>query len=235
MPDLAVRTEGKGDREILFLMGFGCGLNQPGMIWAKDRIVNSGFRATFVELPTHFEDFQADVIDPCLEIERGMGDHVLIGFSMGGLAGSFLFGSRRRIFLCPFWGISETLHKGWTDFALRNLRVIRFRMLPRRFHHGDMGEFAVKEDLEGLPEFLDFHSISEMKEKQLNLPPPRDGDIVFWSKEDLLIGHREILDRGVEQRLFDGGHMIYLVGDRESIFGEILDLADDEFKTQTDR
>ena len=219
------KTLGKGPDEVLFLLGYGVKFDQPGVKWLMDRFSGEELKTTFLQLPVVIGDFNEDILDPVEGIRNDMGDHVVIGFSLGGLTASFLEGTERRIFLSPFWGLNKELENGWMKIALKGLRVVRLRILPSRYDLVDMGHYSTEEDLEGMPEFMDFHTISEMMETQKRMPPPEKEDIVYWSKEDPLISHEAVLKRGIDTRKYDGGHMIYLVKDRERIFDEIIDLC----------
>jgi hypothetical protein len=225
-----IKVVGSGEGEVLFILGFGVKFRQPGVKWMMERFQREEeLRTTFVQLPTRIEDCGGDIMEGCTEIRKLLSDHVVIGFSMGGLIAAFHTDARRRIFLSPFWGIHEDLQKVWLKIAYKGLKHFRIRLLPRIFDITRMGHFATEDYMEGIPQFLDFHTISEMVKLQESLPPTIHDDITYWSPQDPIINHSAVLERGVEIREYQGGHMIYLVEERERIFDEIVGISLGEF------
>lgn len=224
---------GKGP-EVLLLLGYGVRLDHPGVKWLFRKFEKGGVKTTFLQLPVVIEDFREDILDPVNNVRKDMRSHAVIGFSLGGLTASFLHDAEKRIFLSPFWGLNEEIEKGWMKVALKGLRVVRLRILPSRYDLVDMGYYSTEEDLKGMPEFMDFHTISEMMETQKSMPPPEEGDIVYWSPQDPLISHDAVREREVRTREYKGGHMVYLVKDRERIFDEIVGMCRDTLESGND-
>ena len=220
---IEVRVVGDGP-DVLFLLGYGITFEQPGTKWLMDLFSERGFRTTFVRLPTDIADFRTDMLKPCLEIEDELGEHALVGLSMGGLVGAYMDRPRSRVFLSPFWGVSRSLHYMGYDLALQKLKKVRYRLLPRTFTKKDAGYHAVHEDIVGIPAFLSFSTLYQMVSMQKAIPPPRDDDVVYRSLDDRIICHDAIDARGGDVREFSGGHLVHLVKDRDAIFSEILSL-----------
>jgi hypothetical protein len=57
---------------------------------------------------------------------------------------------------------------------------------------------------------------------QSDMPPPNPSDIVYRSRDDVIISHSAVDGRGISIVEFEGGHMIQLVKDRERIFEGII-------------
>ena len=225
---IEVKTVGEG-KDVLFLLGYGITFEQPGTKWLMDLFSEHGLRTTFVRLPTDLKDHRTDLLEPCLEIEDSLDDHALVGLSMGGLVGAYMDRPRCRVFLSPFWGVSRSLHYMGYDLALQKLKKVRFRFLPRTFTKRDAGHHAVHEDIVGIPPFLSFSTLYQMVSMQEAIPPPREGDVVYRSRDDRIICHDAIDARGGTIRDFEGGHLVHLVRDRDAIFTEILSILQMSF------
>ncbi len=220
---MAIETKvvGKGDK-VLLLLGFGLRFDEPGTIWMMDRFAGEGLGSTFVSLPTEIGDYRTDIVGPCRDVESGMGEHVLLGLSLGGLTGAYLEGSKKRIFLSPFWGVNDIFQKRGMDAALAVMRALNFRKLRRHFAIKDAGHFAVAEDLKNIPEEISIETIAQMLRMQSEIPPPRSTDVVYRSRDDFIISHSAVDRRGIPIIEYDGGHMVHLVEDRDRIFDGIV-------------
>jgi len=215
-----------GDRKLLFINGYGGNLEQPGVRWLTNRFTEHGLDVTHVQLPTEVRDFESDVLAPTREVEREMGVHVAAGFSFGGLTLTFLKKPRKRIFLSPFWGVNERWMVRGTEGVVSLLSIITKPMLPRRFGKKEAGPLAVDEDLKGIPDRVSFTTIDQFFKAQKKLPPPRDGDVVFYSPQDKVVSLNAIDGRGVETHTFKGGHMFYLSRDRKQLMESIMEQVD---------
>lgn len=218
-----------GERKLLFINGYGGNLEQPGVGWLMNRLTEHGLDVTHVQLPTEVRDFESDVLEPAREVERGLGDHVGVGFSFGALTLTFLEGARKRIFLSPFWGVNDKWMVRGTEGVVSLLSIITKPMLPRRFGKEEAGPLAVDEDLAGIPEHVSFRTIDQFFRAQKVLPPPRPGDVVFYSPQDKVVSLGAIEKRGVETHQFRGGHMFYLSRDRRTLMVSILEQVDRGF------
>jgi len=223
---LRTHTVGEGP-DVMFLLGFGINFDQPGTRWLMDSFKEKGYETTFVMVPTDLTDFRTELVDPAKEIETSLGDPLVIGLSLGGLVASYMGRSRRRIFLSPFWGVHDTLRRKGLDLALQKLKKVRYRLLPRVFTVADAGYFAVEDDLVGIPAGLSFSTLSQMVSMQQEMPPLREDDVVYRSKQDFIISHNTIDEKARIIREYDGGHLIHLVKDRDLLFSEIFGLLDD--------
>jgi len=219
--------------KLLFIWGFGCNDKQPGLSWFIERLLKREYDITCVQLPTDISDFRTQVLDRLEEIEKDLGDHVGIGFSYGGLALSFLFGSSRRIFISPFWGINEKLRMTGDETIATVLSVVPKPLIHTKFETDDAGPLAVDEDLIGIPEKISFRSVHQFFEAHKVLPDPRPNDLVFFSKSDNIVSPDVIEKRvekfGIDHQLYNGGHIFYLDKDREETMIRILEEIDRSF------
>ncbi|MFW3145894.1 MAG: hypothetical protein ACMUIE_03690 [Thermoplasmatota archaeon] len=222
-----------GERQLLFINGFGGNFEQPGVEWYMNRIREHDYDATYVQLPTRVDDYMEDVIKPCMEVEKGLDEHVAVGFSFGGLTLTYMFGARRRIFVSPFLGVNEKwLAKGHKT-VVRLLSLISRPILKRQFEKEDAGPLAVNDDMKGLPEFVSFRTIDQLFRMQDSVPEPRQDDVVFYSPEDKVVSVARIEDRIYENELrshtYRGGHMFYLTRDRKEMVSSLLGEIGDGF------
>ncbi|MGA1848076.1 MAG: hypothetical protein ACMUHB_01930 [Thermoplasmatota archaeon] len=217
--------EGSGSR-VIFIFGFGCNLEQPGLRWCLERFMKEELDLTCIQLPTDITDFQTEVISRCEDIQEAAGDNVTLGFSYGGLALSFLNGSRRRIFIAPFWEVNERWMKKGGHALAAFLSLAHGPGLKRKFYTRDAGPLAVDEDLEGMPDRISFSSVHQFFQAQKDLPPPKRNDIIFYGSDDIVVSTRAMEERinrfGLESRRFAGGHIFYLENNREEIIDMIL-------------
>lgn len=222
------KVPGKG-RELLFINGYGGNFKQPGVKWYMNRFKEHGLDVTYVQLPTLVDDFRKDVLEPCMELEGEMGEHVSAGFSFGGLTLAYMKGARRRIFLSPFWGLNEKWSGNAHKAVVKILSVIRKPILPRHFDKEDAGELAVDDDLIGIPDYVSFRTIEQFFEAQEKMPAPMIGDAVFYSPDDRIISTNIVEERGAELHPYRGGHMFYLTRDRKDVMRRILHAVDEGF------
>lgn len=221
---LEFRTErlSEGESELLFIHGYGGNMEQPGVRWMMNRFIEAGFGVTYIQLPTRFASFDEEVLAPVMRIQKGLDDHVIAAFSLGGLAAVFLEGARRRVFLSPFWGINDRWTFKGLGTVLNLLASINIPHLKRHFEKEDAGPLAEDDDLKGVPDFVDPKTIHEMHQAQRNIPPPMENDIAYYCPEDKVISISAVEARGIYTRQFSGGHMFYLSRDRVSIMEDII-------------
>ncbi|MFO8050499.1 MAG: hypothetical protein R6V01_02225 [Thermoplasmatota archaeon] len=224
-----VRRVPGGDRRLLFINGYGGNFRQPGVKWYMNRLKEHGLDVTYIQLPTIVNDFQREVLDPCLEVEMEMGDHVAVGFSFGGLTLAYMFGARRRIFLSPFWGINDRWAKKGHKAIVKLLSIITRPVVPRHFDKEDAGELAVDDDMIGIPDLISFRTVEQFIEAQDRIPEPLENDIVFYSPQDKEVSPRSIEERGIDSYRYYGGHIFYLTRKRKELMEAILSAVDAGF------
>ena len=223
---LRIRHMPGGGRRVLFIHGYGGNLGQPGVKWFMNRFREHGLDMTYVQLPTEVGDIQEEVIGPVREVEKRLGTHVAVGFSFGGLVLSYLDGARKRIFLSPFWGVNDRWMIRGTESVVKLLSVITKPVLPRRFGREEAGPLAAERDMKGIPEHVSFRTIDQFFRAQRQLPPSREGDVVFYSPDDKVISLSAIENRDIETHRFRGGHMFYLSRERAEIMERVLSQVD---------
>jgi hypothetical protein len=227
-----IHFQGEGGK-VLFINGFGGNCKQPGIQWWINRMLEHDLDITCIQLPTFFKDFEHDVLKPCMDIQEVMDDHVAVGFSFGGLALSYLFKARRRIFISPFWAVNERWMTHGHEQMLKLLKIITMPVLKRQFEKEDAGPLAVDEDIFGIPDRISFRTIDQFMKAHDNLPEPLDGDFVFFSPQDRVVSPSVINDRvkkfKLEHHSYYGGHMFYLTRKRAELARAILTEVDRGF------
>jgi hypothetical protein len=188
---------------------------------------------THIQLPTHFKDFERDVLKECMDIQEVMDDHVAVGFSFGGLALSYMFKARRRIFISPFWSVNEKWMTSSHEHMIKLLRVITTPILKRQFEKEDAGPLAVDGDIFGIPERLSLRTIDEFVKAQGRLPDPRSTDHIFFSHQDKVVS-ATVIEKRVDQfslgsNNYYGGHMFYLTRGRSELVDLILEQIENGF------
>ncbi|MEA3558580.1 MAG: hypothetical protein U9R75_04935 [Candidatus Thermoplasmatota archaeon] len=224
-----VRRVPGGENRLLFINGYGGTFEQPGVKWYMNRFRDHDLDVTYIQLPTRVNDFTNEVLGPCLEVEKEMGKHVAAGFSFGGLTLAYMHGSRRRIFLSPFWAVNDRWSGKGHKAVVNVLSSITKPLLPRQFDKEEAGELAVDDDMEGMPKLVSFRTIEQFFKAQENIPPPEENDVVFYSPKDTIISPRVIENRGIEAHPYQGGHMFYLTRGRKEVTKNILLKIDEGF------
>jgi hypothetical protein len=222
-----------GRRKLLFINGFGGNCYQPGIKWWLNRLKENDLDITCIQLPTFFKDFNRDVLKRCQDIQETMDDHVAVGFSFGGLALSFLFKARRRIFISPFWGVNERWMTPSHEQMLKLLKLITIPLLKRQFEKEDAGPLAIEEDIYGIPDRLSFRTIDQFIKTHERIPDPKNNDFVFFSHQDKIVSPVVIKNRiekyGLNSSTYYGGHMFYLTRGRIDLVSSILSEIDRGF------
>jgi hypothetical protein len=202
-------------------MGYGNDFDNPGVRWLIDRIKRMELDCDLVRIPTRFDSFREDIIDRCQRIADSTEDFTLIAHSFGGLAGAYIDGARKRIFLSPYWGIPARRRNPVTERIVRWMGGSKIPLIPRGFGKDDLGDLARKGDIDPVPRFLTFRAVNQILELCQDLPPPLGGDIAYISEDDRIIDLGAVKESGIEVRYFKGGHQPFVVRDRERIFHTI--------------
>lgn len=220
-----VRIDG-GEKELLFIHGFGGNLEQPGVKWTMKRLRNANYSVTYVQLPTIISNFREDIVEPVMDVRKGLDRHVIAGFSLGGLTAAYLKNDTRKVYLSPFWGINERWAFKGLGGILKVLAGFNKPSLKRHFEKEDAGPLGVEEDMRGIPDSVDPRTIHEMHHAQIRMPEPSLNDVVFYCPRDMVISIKAIEKRAIEKHTFRGGHMFYLSKDRNEIMKEIIKALD---------
>jgi hypothetical protein len=220
-----VRIDG-GEKELLFIHGFGGNIEQPGVKWTMERFREADYSVTYVQLPTIIKNFNKDILKPVIEVRKGLERHVVAGFSLGGLTAAYLNDDTGKVYLSPFWGINERWAFKGLGGVLKVLAGFNKPSLKRHFDIEDAGPLGVDEDMNGIPDRVDPRTIHEMHHAQIRMPEPSPKDVVFYCPRDMVISIKEVEKRDIEKHTFRGGHMFYLSRDRKEIMDAIIKVLD---------
>ena len=218
-----------GEKKLLFIHGYGGNIEQPGVRWMMNRFNEAGHSVTYLQLPTVINSFKKDILEPVRKVQEGLGEHVIAGFSIGGLAATYLEGSLRTIYLSPFWGISDRWRFKGMGPLLKSLAWANVPPLKRHFEKEDAGPMAVDDDMIGIPDFTSPRTVHELHHAQIHMPTPRAKDVIFYCRKDRVISIDAVERMDVEKHTFNGGHMFYLSRERKLIMDMIISRIDEGF------
>ena len=215
------QIKGNGPR-VLFIMEYGNDFENPGVKWLMKWINRNEFDCNLVRIPTRFDSFREDIIDRCQRIADTMEDFTLIAHSFGGLAGAYIEGARKRIFLSPYWGIPARRRNPVTERIVRWMGGSRIPLIPRGFGKDDLGDLARKGDIDPVPGFLTFRAVNQILELCEKLPSTLKGDIAYICEDDRIIDIDAVVKSGVGIRYYEGGHQPFVVRNRDNIFHTVF-------------
>jgi len=223
-----LEMEGEG-KKVLFIHGYGGNIEQPGVKWLMNRFRDSGYSVTYIQLPTVIDDFEKDILQPVREVQDTIGDHVIVGFSLGGLTAAYLEKQLSTVYLSPFWGINDRWAIKGLGTLMKVLANLNKPSLRRHFEKEDAGPMAVDEDMKGIPDFVTPRTIHEMHSAHNNMPEPDKDDIMFYCPNDAVVSQSAMESRDIRKITFKGGHMFYLSREREEIMDKVLSYVEKGF------
>ncbi|MFW3145896.1 MAG: alpha/beta fold hydrolase [Thermoplasmatota archaeon] len=213
---------GKGERKVLFILGWCIDFDLPETRWALERMGRCPWETTFVRIPLKVSDFEKDVIEPCRKVLSELEDPVLVGLSMGGLAASYLDTAPGRIFISPFWGFHPRRLTRLLSPVMPVIGRFHLPLLPRYFGHWAVGDQCPALAELYMPFLISCRWVREMHYAHLNLPKLRDDDVVLYCPKDRVVDPVVIREKGLDTIEFEGGHLFLCVKDRE----EVMDMVE---------
>ena len=208
-------------RDLLFLLGWGDKLGSHAFTWLVDLTTSAGFRTHVVEFPDSVRDFDREYVQPVKSYQAALGDHVVIGYSMGGLIAAYLSAQQKTIYLSPFWGMfGHKLMK--TRLALVRRLGLNIPLLPIDYGREEIGDMATEADWESVPKRATPVWLREILKAQENMPPIQQSSVVFCSLKDTVVSLKAIGERASNVILYDGHHELYSSSDRELYREELL-------------
>lgn len=223
-----LEMEGEG-KKVLFIHGYGGNIEQPGVKWLMNRFEDSGYSVTYIQLPTVINDFKEDILQPLRDVQDTLGDHVIVGFSIGALAAAYLNKQKSTIYMSPFWGINDRWAFKGLGTLLKVIANLNKPALKRHFEKEDAGPMAVDEDMNGIPDYVTPRTIHEMHSAHNNMPEPNKDDIMFYCPNDAVVSLKAIKRRDIRKITFNGGHMFYLSRERDDIMDKVLSYVEEGF------
>jgi pimeloyl-ACP methyl ester carboxylesterase len=208
-------------RDLLLLLGWGEKLDNHGFTWLVDLTTSAGFRTHVVESPNSVRDFGRDYVQPVKNYQAALGDHIVIGYSLGGLIAAYLNAQQKTIYLSPFWGIfGHKLMK--TRLALVRRLGLNIPLIPIDFGREEVGDLATEADWESVPKRATPVWLREILKAQENMPPIQQSSVAFCSLKDTVVSLKAIGEKASNVILYDGHHELYSSSSRELYREELL-------------
>jgi len=159
-----------GDRDCLFVMGWGNRPDHDSVRWLIDELADGGYRVHAAELPTRLEDFRADWVEPVAEYVRDLDGFALLSHSAGGLVATTIDGADAHVYLSPFWGFPPTYPDWLLDLVARIPSTVPF--IPSGFDDpAILGQYAGDERLQDTPSWVSPSFVRETRDAQSRLLP----------------------------------------------------------------
>ena len=224
MLEVSIRTRVYGEdngRDLLFLLGWGERLENHAFTWLVDLTTSAGFRTHVVEFPNSVRDFDREYVKPVKSYQAALDDHIVIGYSMGGLIAAYLNAQQKTIYLSPFWGMfGHKLMK--TRLALMRRIGLNIPLLPINYGREEIGDMATEADWESVPKRATPAWLREIVKAQENMPPIQQNSVVFCSLRDTVVSLKAIGEKAGNVILYDGHHELYSSSSRELYREELL-------------
>ncbi|MFW5903670.1 MAG: alpha/beta fold hydrolase [Halolamina sp.] len=159
-----------GDRDCLFVMGWGNRPDHESVRWLIDELADGGYRVHVAELPTRLDDFRADWVEPVAEYARDLDEFALLSHSAGGLVATTIDGADTHVYLSPFWGFPATVPDWLLDLVARIPTTVPF--IPSGFDDpAILGEYATEDRLRDTPSWISPAFVRETRDAQSRLLP----------------------------------------------------------------
>jgi len=159
-----------GDRDCLFVMGWGNTAAHETVRWFVDAVADAGWAVHTAELPTNVTDFRADWVEPLAEYVRDLDSFSLVGHSAGGLVGTAIDGADEHVYLSPWWGYPEDA-PGWLLDLLGEIPTAA-QFVPSGIDDAAaLGTYATRRQLADVPRFVSPAFLRETRDAQARLLP----------------------------------------------------------------
>lgn len=222
-------NEAAGDRDLVFILGWGNSPEFETVRWLVDRLVGADYRVHAFEIPTVVTDFESEYLAPVADFVERLAAYRLLTHSTGGLIGEFLedHPPETTVHLSPWWGFHEDLENPLVDLTMR--LGIPWSVLPAGIDRADLGELTTDRQIEATPSWAAPTFLREVNAAQERLPPFDDDTVVFYSPSDDVVGVAAIEARTPpENRIrYEGGHELFSSGCRGEQVGTLLAALED--------
>jgi hypothetical protein len=216
-----VRKE-SGLEHIMFIMGWGNDFDQPGIKWFVDLLSEANYSVVTVRIPTRIQDYREEIIEPVLRLHEELGDPIVIAHSMGAIAGRYIVGSRKRIFLSPYWGIAKHRYIPYMRQVLTSLRWMGIPLFPRGYEREHLGDLTTEKDAEAIPRRLSVRTIYQFWKAQEEMPPIESDDAIYYTLSDIIVDLDRIEDAPCRKVVYQGGHAFFTSGSRDWMVHDLL-------------
>lgn len=207
--------------DILFLPGWGNRIGDPNMGWLIDLLVNSGYKVHVFEFPCNIKDFNREYLEPVKTYQEGLGPHVMLSHSLGGLVAAYCSTQTRSVYLSPWWGLYGGKLRGMM-LSLACSLSSSLRMLPIDFTRDEVGDLASDEYWRALPKKVSPSFVREIVKAQKAMPALHKNHIVFCTLKDTIADLKAIGERTHNITLYKGHHELFSSSTREHHSDEIL-------------
>jgi hypothetical protein len=159
-----------GDRDCLFVMGWGNTAAHETVRWFVDGVAEAGWTVHTAELPTNITDFRADWVEPLAEYVRDLESFSLVGHSAGALVGTAIDGADEHVYLSPWWGYAEDSPDWLLDLVSEIPTAAQF--VPSNIDDAALlGTYATRRQLADVPSFVSPAFVRETRDAQARLLP----------------------------------------------------------------
>jgi alpha-beta hydrolase superfamily lysophospholipase len=216
-------VNGTGERDLLFVMGWGNRLQGENERWFIDRLAGAGYTVHAIELPTDIADFDREYRRPLQRYHDTHEPSVVLGHSSGGLVGAHLRTEASRVYLSPWWGLYGLKYLRWQSVIVPRL-PIRAKIVSINTTREEIGALATDAAWAALPKRVSPVFITEIDRAQASRPPIGEDAVVFCSLRDTIVSLRAIGEAVPREqvRLYDGGHEPFSSISREATTEEVL-------------
>jgi hypothetical protein len=213
----------RGDRDLLFVMGFGDRIDGENERWFVDRLADAGYRVHAIQLPARATDFDRAYRRPVQRYHDDNHPVAVVSHSLGGLVAAHLTTDARRVYLAPWWGIYGRKFLTWEAWLVPRLPITT-PILSIRTEPGDIGALVTDEQWERLPKRISPVFVAEIDRAQQARPPIDDRSEVFVSLRDTVVSLAAVGEAVPRDRihLYEGGHQLYSSTGRREATAEVL-------------
>lgn len=213
-----------GDRDLVFVLGWGTQPEFETVEWLIDRLVEAGYRVHTFQIPTVVTDFESEYLDPIQSYVDDLGTYRLLTHSTGGLIGEFLEdpAPETTVHLSPWWGFHEDLENLLVDLTMR--LGVPWSVLPSGIEQSDLGKLATDRQIDETPSWAAPTFLREARRAQERLPPFDDDAVVFYTPTDAVVGVEAIEARApaANRVAYEGGHELFGSACREEHVDTVL-------------
>ena len=217
---IAVYGENNSEN-VLFLSGWGNRIGDPNMGWLFDLLVNNGYKVHAIEFPCNIKDFNREYLEPVKAYQEGLGPHIMLSHSLGGLVAAYCSAQTRSVYLSPWWGLYGGKLRGMMLSLACSLKS-SLRILPIDFTRDEVGDLATDEYWQTLPKKVSPSFVREIVKAQKAMPALSQDHIVFCTLKDTIVDLKSISERTHNIRLYKGHHELFSSSTREHHGDEIL-------------
>lgn len=211
-------TVGSGDRDLLFVLGWGNRLEHEPVEWLLDGLADDGWTVHAVVVPENGTDFVRDYREPLTRIYEDVDPDAAAAHSLGGLALAHVPGEDPRVYSSPFWGFADSGLSGVLREYFAQLPISR-RVIPAEGDPAEIGDLKSPDEETAGERGISPAWLSAVASGQQTLPPFRDGSVVYCSLRDRIVSTRAIGDHAPANQisLYDGGHEFFASSGREAV------------------